>query len=84
MLASTSSVFHYGTRGIQTLSDRRTFRARDLGLDYGAPMADDAEEDNVLYSKMSKLYRGAALDRSKKGKLVQQDGYGFGCQNSGW
>ena len=34
-----------------TLSDRRTFRAQDLGFEHGAPTDDDVEEDNELYSK---------------------------------
>ena len=40
-----------GSNGTKTPSDRRTFRAQDLGFEYGAPTADDAEEDNGLYSK---------------------------------
>ena len=40
-----------GSKGSQTLSDRRTFRAQDLGFEHGAPTTDHAKEDNELYSK---------------------------------
>ena len=38
-------------KGTRALSDRRAFRAQDLGPFHGAPTTDDDEEDNELYSK---------------------------------
>ena len=40
-----------GSKGTTTLSDRRTLRAQDPGLEYGAPTAGGAEEENELCSK---------------------------------
>jgi len=51
LLTSTSSVWHHGTKGTKTFSDRRSFRAQDPGFEHGAPTAGGAEEDSELYSK---------------------------------
>ena len=51
LLASFSSVWLHGSKGTRTLSDRRTFRAQDLGSFHGAPTIYDDEEDNELYPK---------------------------------
>ena len=51
LLVSTSSVWLHGSKGTETPSDRRTFRAQDLEFEYGAPTEDHAEEDNELFSK---------------------------------
>ena len=40
-----------GSKGTRTLSDRRTFRAQDLGSFHGVPTTDDTKEVNELYSK---------------------------------
>ena len=41
----------HGSKGTRTLSDRRTFRAQELGFEYDARTEDYADEDNELYSK---------------------------------
>ena len=51
LLISSSLVWLHGPKGTETLSDRRTFRAQDLGFEYGAPTEDNAKEGNGLYSK---------------------------------
>ena len=40
-----------GSKGIKSLSDRRTSRAQALGFVYGAPKEVNVEVDNELYSK---------------------------------
>ena len=51
LTVSTSSVWLRGSKGTKTLSDRRTFRAYDLGFQHGAPTEGSVEEGNGLYSK---------------------------------
>ena len=49
LLFSTSPVWLHGSKVAKTPSGRRTFRAQDLGFEYGAPTGDYADEDNELY-----------------------------------
>ena len=46
LVVSTTPVWLRGSKVTETLSDRRTLRAQDLGFEYGAPTEDDAEEDS--------------------------------------
>ena len=50
-MSAPLSVWLDGSKGTETLSDRRTFRAQDLGQWHDAPTEDYAEEGNELYSK---------------------------------
>ena len=50
LIISTSPLWLHGFKGTKILSNRRTFRAQDLGFEYVAPTEDGAEGDNELYS----------------------------------
>ena len=72
LLDSTSSVWLHGSKGTMTFSGRRTFRAQDLGFEYGASTEDHAEEDNELYLKEhgneTHIYTAARAPSSQPGE----------------
>ena len=64
LLVCTSPVWLLGSKGSQSPSGARTFRAQDPGFEYGAPTADGAEEGT---ESDSKEHGNGALEINRRG-----------------